>query len=414
MYMQLDRNKGESLFDYQKRLVYGKLVDKTLADYDYSEIAEHLYGKPYASDVARRMMYGTRITIDALEEDRVSNVKSGKGASSEDADGILEELEMQKNEIKKERQKLFDQRAALNKVVRDRARQEELNEILREAFTSGIIEPLEYCESPEYISDKDMIVSLNDIHYGANISNNWCVYNSYICREMFKLYLDKIISIGTLHNCQRCFVTGAGDFISGNIHYSIAVTNKENVIEQIIGVSDLIAEFLSALSEHFDEVHFISVSGNHSRINPNKDATLAEERLDDLIGWYLSARLQNHINVFIDDSTRIDATMALFHVRGQNYMLVHGDFDASPTNIQSLQTMARVPLYAVLCGHKHHNSSDVIQGIRVMMAGSFQGVDRYCVNKRIYGQPEQMVCVCDESGVVCQYDVSLAGNANAI
>ena len=405
--MQLDRGKGESLYDYQKRLVYGKLVDKTLADYDYSEIAEYLYGKAYASDVARRMMYGTRLTLEAIENEKEASVLKDASGVKSSAGSIINEIESKKIELQKERQKLSDQRTAFTKVVRERARQEEINEIITDALMSGVITPLEYTRGPAYMSDKDMIVSLNDIHYGANISNNWCVYNSSVCREMFKKYLDSIISAGELHNCERCFVAGAGDFISGNIHYSIAVTNKENVIEQIIGVSDLIAEFLSSLSEHFAEVHFICVSGNHSRLNQNKDDSLVDERLDDIIGWYLKARLQNHDNVFIDDDTRIDATMALFSVRGKNYMLVHGDFDSSVQKVQALQTMARVPLYAVMCGHKHHNSRDAVQGVRVIMAGSFQGVDRYCVNKRIYGEPEQMICICDSSGIICQYDVAL-------
>ena len=33
--MTLQQKPDESNFDYQKRLVYGKLVDKTLADMDY-------------------------------------------------------------------------------------------------------------------------------------------------------------------------------------------------------------------------------------------------------------------------------------------------------------------------------------------------------------------------------------------
>ena len=41
------------------------------------------------------------------------------------------------------------------------------------------------------------------------------------------------------------------------------------------------------------------------------------------------------------------------------------------------------------------------------MAGSFMGVDDFCVQKRIYGTPEQMVCVCDDTGIVCHYDIDL-------
>ena len=41
------------------------------------------------------------------------------------------------------------------------------------------------------------------------------------------------------------------------------------------------------------------------------------------------------------------------------------------------------------------------------MAGSFLGMDDYCVQKRIYGKSEQMVCVCDANGIRCAYDVPL-------
>ena len=99
--------------------------------------------------------------------------------------------------------------------------------------------------------------------------------------------------------------------------------------------------------------------------------------------------------------------MYLIDVRGKTYCGVHGDFDGSASKIQALQTMARKPLYAVLSGHLHHCKTDDVQGIRTIMAGSFLGMDDYCVQKRIYGRPEQMVCVCDETGVRCSYNVGL-------
>ena len=48
-----------------------------------------------------------------------------------------------------------------------------------------------------------------------------------------------------------------------------------------------------------------------------------------------------------------------------------------------------------------------LMGNNECMAGSFLGMDGYCVQKRIYGRPEQMVCVCDEDGIRCHYDISL-------
>jgi hypothetical protein len=224
---------------------------------------------------------------------------------------------------------------------------------------------------------------------------------------MMSRYLDRIIKIAETHQSENCIVWENGDAISGAIHRSIQITNKENVIEQIMGASELIAEFIAELSKHFKTVKFVSVSGNHSRIDPNKDNALVDERLDDLIEWYISARLQNFDNVEIGAGEKIDSTMYLIDVRGKNYCGVHGDFDGSASKVQSLQTMVGKPLYAVLSGHMHHNKVDEVQGVKTVMAGSFLGMDDYCVQKRIFGKPEQMVCVCDEDGIVCHYDISL-------
>lgn len=172
-------------------------------------------------------------------------------------------------------------------------------------------------------------------------------------------------------------------------------------------MSELIAEFLAALSVHFATVQYISVAGNHSRIDI-KDRALKDERLDDLVEWYLSARLQQHENIIFGQYEKVDSTMYLIDIRGKTYCGVHGDYDGSAAKVQTLQTMARRPLYAVLSGHLHHNRIDCVQGVRTIMAGSFLGMDDYCVTKRIYGEPQQLVCVCDASGVRCSYDVNLS------
>ena len=380
-------------------IVIGKLVDRTIDD-DYEELSERLFGEGncFSASEVRKRMYGMKAIIEAIERDGEESIR--------DAD-TLSALDAKKIELQMERQKFYDQRNAFNRLIRERSRQEELNEILVEAVRSGNLPQLHYERFDIAPSDNDLLVSLNDIHYGANVSNFWNTYNSDVCREMMCRYLDRIISIGETHRSENCVVWANGDEISGNIHQSIAVTNKENVIEQIKGVSELIAEFLAELSRHFSNVTFVSVAGNHSRIEPNKDRALISERLDDLVEWYLGARLQNFENITIGGGEKIDRTIYLVDVRGQTYCGVHGDFDGSASKVQALQAMAGKPIYAVLSGHLHHNKIDEVQGVKTIMAGSFLGMDDYCVQKRIVGRAEQMVCVCDENGVRCSYGIPL-------
>lgn len=377
----------------------GKLVDRTIDD-DYEELSERLFGEGncFNSSEVRKRMYGMKAIIEAIERDGVESIQG---------EDTLSVLDAKRIELQKERQKFFDQRNAYSKLLRERSRQEELNEILVEAVQSGNLPQLNYQRVEVAPSDNDLLVSLNDIHYGANVDNYWNTYNSDVCRKMMCGYLDRIITIGETHGSENCIVWANGDEISGNIHQSIAVTNKENVIEQIKGVSELIAEFLAELSRHFNHVTFVSVAGNHSRIEPNKDRALISERLDDLVEWYLGARLQNFANITIGGGDKIDHTIYLIDVRGKTYCGVHGDFDGSASKVQSLQAMAGKPVYAVLSGHLHHNKIDEVQGVKTIMAGSFLGMDDYCVQKRIVGRAEQMVCVCDADGVRCSYSIPL-------
>ena len=395
----LEKRKDESNLEFHKRLVYGKMVDKTLADIDYSELAPLLYGQDYAGDNARKMMYGSLKTLQLMDEEGVQ-------ACAGDDQDILNGIEMKRLELKKEQQKFFDQRNALSKLIRERSRQEELNEIITNTVNSGNLPTLTYEPGLVSYSDRDLLVSLNDIHYGAHIDNYWHKYNSDICKQMFEKYLAKIIRIANETDVENCIIWCNGDQISGNIHYSIAVSNKENVIEQIVGVSELIANFIAELSKCFRTVKFVSVPGNHSRLNPNKDIALNGERLDDLVEWYLKARLQNFENVEIGAGIRVDPTIYMIDIRGKTYVGVHGDFDGSDAKVQALQTMVRQPVYAVLSGHLHHNKIDCVQGIKTVMAGSFLGMDDYCVSRRIYGAPEQLVCVVSEDGIECTYDIS--------
>jgi predicted phosphodiesterase len=155
----------------------------------------------------------------------------------------------------------------------------------------------------------------------------------------------------------------------------------------------------------------MSVSGNHSRVD-TKDRALAAERLDDLVEPMLRARLKEFDNISLDLHDRIDPTMYIAEIRGQTYVGVHGDFDDSPAKVQSLVAMAERPVSCILAGHLHHNSTNIVNGVKVVMAGSFLGSDDYCIGHRIFGWPQQMVCVVSDKGVKCHYDVFFEKDGN--
>ena len=176
--------QNESPLDYHKRIVYGKLVDKTLADLDYTEIAELIYGKPYASDVARRMLYGSRATLELLDRERVD--------STEDCD-VRAEIDAKMFELQKERQRFFDQRREFNKLVAKSGREDHLYDTLLEAAGAlcDTVGKLYDGSVPElYTSDSEAVLVLADWHYGMTTDNVFNKYNKEICKERVRTVVE--------------------------------------------------------------------------------------------------------------------------------------------------------------------------------------------------------------------------------
>jgi len=389
----IERRKDESDFEYAKRITEDK--QNKVTDLDYAEWSKLCFDEEYSSESSRRMFYGASKMIELYNNQPPKVV---------DEESYFAELELKKQEIQKEKYKMFDQRNALNKLLRERARQEELNEIVERAIKESSVE-FDYTSKEPIVSSNTLLVSLNDLHIGATFQNAWGEYNSEIAQDRLEEYLDRVIAIQKTHNSEDCVMWNNGDSISGNIHLSAQITNKENSIEQVVKASELISNFLYELSQHFNNVYYVDVAGNHSRVD-KKDDALHNERLDDLIGWYCKAKLSNVKNIVFDFHKKIDPTMYMFTVYGLNLVGVHGDYES---NINSstliLQNLVDEKVYAILAGHMHHNAIDSKNGIKTIMSGSFQGVDSYCVTKRIYGHPEQLVSVIDKNGLLCSYDI---------
>ena len=102
----------------------------------------------------------------------------------------------------------------------------------------------------------------------------------------------------------------------------------------------------------------------------------------------------------------LDSTFNIVNIRGLNYVNVHGDFD-KPQNIQKVVEMIDLPIYCIHSGHLHHNSIGSFQKYKTIMSGSLMGMDDYCIQRRIFGTPQQIVCVCNSSGILCTYDIEL-------
>ena len=312
----------------------------------------------------------------------------------------LNKMEQKKQEIIKERFRLNDERTAYNRALRNDARLETRLDILEQKITDfGKINFPDSNYSDNNVADNDLLVLLSDLHIGQTFKSFNGEYNTKIAQTRMGQYVNKIIEIGKKNNSDKCYVSLQGDLISNSIHKSIAITNQENVIQQIKFASELITAFIYELSHHFNRVIVTSVSGNHSRLDKKEDA-LKDERLDDLVIWYMDAALNDVKNIDIITNNP-DTTFAVMDIRGKKYINVHGDYDAfSKNGVASLSMMLGYFPYAITFGHLHTCAMSDEGGIKIIRGGSLAGSgDDYTIEKRLTGKASQMVCVCTDKGI---------------
>lgn len=403
----IDKILKEKGLDYK---TYEKLLDDCQSkthretDIDWAELSEK-YNLGWSGDAIRKSSQ-MPITGGTFVKEYYEQKFAKENSLSEDL--YLSKLDEKKRELEREKIKYRDERNAWQKQNYSAARLETTLSILEDELKS--LGKINFDISPTPIIDgnKEMIICLADLHIGQTFKSVFGEYNSDIAKLRLNKYLCKIREVAVLHNVRKVHVVSLGDQISGNIHKTIAVTNRENVIEQIKISSEIISSFCYELTKIFEGVYFSNVSGNHSRIDRKEDA-LHDERLDDLIGWIVSLSLSHIENFYYMQHRNLDIGIADINVCGKSYIAVHGDMDAmSRQGVSNISMLLGFVPYAILRGHMHSPAMNEFNGVKMIQSGSLAGSgDNYTVEKRLCGKPSQTLLVCDDEGIDCIYHIEL-------
>jgi len=399
--MNLEQLHGESDLDYQRRLIYGKLVDKTLADIDFSELASLVYGQDYSSDVARRMMYGSRKTLELVDKEME---QLSVAAQTSESDVKIREL-------KAERQKMFDQRRELNKIERDIARQEYIDSKLIEAAESlnETIGPLfgEVMYADNEIENSEAVLVFSDWHYGMVVENVFNKYDTDICKDRVQAVVNNAINRIKVHKCNALHLILLGDAFHGAIHTSVRVASEELVVDQIMQVSEIIAQAINALSMFVPNVYVYTTYGNHGRVVSNKKDSIHKDNLERIVGWWLRQRLKDNerVTMMPDSGTEF----VFVNACGHDICAVHGDLDSVRTSPRLLTTLFfkeyQKNIECIILGDKHHRESFEELGVVSMICGALCGSDDYANEKRLFSKPNQLLLIFDENGLDAEYRI---------
>lgn len=323
-------------------------------------------------------------------------------------DTVADELQR----LKIEQVKMRDERAATNKVYRDIARAESIKELI----TSAVVpyDKKDFLNVVQYEgSGHDVIVCLSDLHTGAGIDSAWNKFDKEILKARLESYVAQVFNIVERHAAEKIHVLLLGDLINGHIHINTRIQNNENSIEQLMTAAELVSNFVAELYEVCQHIDVYSVSGNHSRVFPNKDEQVAGDELEELIPFYMKARLQNLAGIEVK-TEKLDPTFGGFKARNSLVMYAHGDKDSPANVVEHLTMMVKQPIDLVFLGHRHTNGMTTVHGTKVIESGCVCGTDSYAVGIRKNDIPQQAVAVIADDGLTCLYDVKLEKPAKIV
>ena len=378
--------------DYQDELDI--LVDKVegTSDKDWVEMVEEL-GLDVHPDSLRKSFTGGRYC--GYQVYKYFQEKLESGYTEEES----KRLTTLRQELYKEKCRVQDQKREYNKLLRESARYEHLVDRMEKAIEG--IEPLRlgvcYESNP---TDIEAVLILSDFHYGLEVDNVLNEYNTDIAKERLKILLDKTVYYCNIHRVQKLHVGLAGDLICGAIHLQSRVAAEEDLISQVINVSELLANFINSLRARIPEVKVWGVIGNHSRVNADKKSNMPAENFERLIFKYIEMRLPG---VVVGTNGLED--WITFKVRDQLVFMTHGDKDSlGNVKLHAVNLLGKVP-DRIYFGHIHHLNVKDDNGTEIVVNGSIVSTDEYAMGLRCHTKPYQILQVFDRD--VCTYKLEL-------
>lgn len=387
-----ERREGEADFEYGLRLIEIKVEQKP-DDLDWEDIVEAV-GLDCHRDSLRKAASVTPYSGYAVAQ---YFKRKFAAADKPNQDEYLGELDFKIMEMRKETKRFYDQRREFHKLVDRLGREENLEDRLVDAAIALNEQlPLRVDKNICYTyDDNEAILVFADWHYGMKTDNIWEKFNTEVCRNRVELLVETAVERIRLHRCRRLHILLLGDMAHGAIHTSARVASEELVCDQVMQVSEIIAQAVNALADEVEETVVHATYGNHLRTVQNKNDSIHADNMERLIPWWLEQRLGDRGDVVFPEAEYYE--FLYFDVCGYNICATHGDLDNVKNAGRTLNTLF-VKKYGseidyVILADKHHKEEFEELGIESMIVRSLCGTDEYANGKRLYSTPGQLMMV---------------------
>ena len=332
-----------------------------------------------------------------------------KMSSSFSSNEELDVLKNARDELYKERIRFYDQRREYNKILAYESRYENLINTIKECATriNNSFPLIEEMENSSYTNESEAILVISDVHYGMKYDGIWNKYNTEICKQRFSEMIKKTKKYIERHKPNTLNIVILGDMAHGSIHVGCRVDSDEDTCDQLMNISEILAETIYSLSKDVNLVNVYCTYGNHMRTIQNKKESIHRDNMEKIIPWWLSTRFYNSNKVRIYES---ENEFLIFNVCGKNIICSHGDLENfkqfGVTANSLISKKYGITIDYTISGDKHHLEEFEQYGIESILVPSMCGTDSFANDKRLYSMPGQTFMIFNkEDGRECTYNI---------
>lgn len=402
----LRKKPDEGKYQYIWRI--GQYVDSGVLPH-WKHISEEInreLGVPedeFLSESAYRKMYQS---AKKFYDEGIFNDKENENG--------INELNILKRELQKERVKLQTEKNEYNKWLREEAR----DELLLEKFIESV-RSLKTFNVPDYIkpkhNSKSYLLCFGDEHFGAEFEVRG-LFNEIINSYSPEIFEDRMIELfnQTLEiikkdNIDTLHIFSMGDFSDGILRVSQLMKLRYGVIDSTIKYSNFICEWLEKLTKYVRVEYHTVVQANHTelRMLSQPKGTFVNDNVSKFLLEFIKIRLGNNKNfkLHTNPTGYIYANIAGYALFG-----IHGEVKNMENAMKDYSKIYNTPIDYLIGGHLHHTKvEEVGKNSEVINIPSIIGIDPYSMSLRKASDSSAKLIVFEENkGKVCEYTLKLA------
>lgn len=308
-------------------------------------------------------------------------------------------------EQRKERIKLQTEKIEYNKLLREVARAELLEEKIIESVNNRPTISIPNIYIKPNNSKRDFILPVCDIHDGVEFElTGWegeilNAYSPEIMEKRMWNLLEQFVNVNDQYRINHVTLPNLGDSVDGILRMSQLMSLKLGVTDSAIHFAEFMSQWLNELSKYC-MVDYYSIFGNHDQLRmlSGKRDEFPHENAQKWITTLINANLRGNKNVTV---TNCNEFMYL-DVLGTKILGVHGENEKNLENsIKDYVLTYSKPVDILLSGHLHHSHEKTIgmngmKDIEYIQCPSVIGIDDYSLKLKKTSNAGAKIMIIEE------------------